>query len=130
MNWELTFGPGGTITGEQSRVFAVGGQIKGRDARKIKTNIATPRQYQEGHSVWMLDGSTLTRLSTVQTGAFKLTITFTKTAEKWTCQAENTMAKEVGKGSTRSKGIATEAQRYNIDIVSIKQVSSSCAVTM
>lgn len=129
MKWELGFGPGGTIMGEQSRVFSVSGQVKGKDTRKIKAAIAKPRDYQEGHTVWILDGSTLTRLSTVQTGAFKLTITFARTEEKWTCQVENTMAKEVGKGPTRQKGVSTETQGDNVDILNLKQLSSSCAVT-
>ena len=129
MKWELSFGAGGAISGEQSRVYRIGGEVKGQDTRKIKGTIGKPGEYAEGHSVWILAGSALTRLSTTDTGAFRTTITFAKVGERWTCKAANVMAREVGKGDTRQKGVASGAQGTNIEIVSLKQLSSSCTVT-
>jgi hypothetical protein len=120
---QYRFGPGGTVNGTVTRTANLP-RGPASTTRTFTGTLGKPREISgSGHSVMVLAGNTLTMLRTFDVGGNKTTITFSGGGR--TCSVQGIMAREVGAGTTRRDHI----KGGTVDIISAKQISSSCQVS-
>jgi hypothetical protein len=120
--WRLSIGDD-RVTGTISRTsITPRGPVS--TSRPISAMIGKPGQIKAaggGHGLVLLSGNTLTLLRTFEVGGIKTTITFTGGGN---CTIHAPIMQEVGAGNTRRDAIVGGT----VEIISSKQVSSSCRV--
>jgi hypothetical protein len=121
--WRLNIGSDDRVTGSISRTStSPRGPVS--TSRPISAVIGKPNQIRDaggGHGLILLSGNTLTLLRTFEVGGVKNTITFTGGGG---CTINAPIMREVGAGPTRRDAIVGGT----VEIISAKQVSSSCRV--
>jgi hypothetical protein len=123
IDYRLTFGPGGTVTGTVTRNANL---PRGPATRTlpVQTTLGRPREIKgSGHVVMVLDGNALTILRTFEVGGNKTTIAFADGGRA--CSIRGTMAKEVGAGTSRRDHI----KGGTVEIISGQQVAATCQVS-
>ena len=127
VTYRRTFGAAGAYTGSVTRTGqtprgpTTGTQQYFPDARTRARSQGGIR----GHSVWLLSGNTLRMLRTYEVGGKNATITFGPGARS--CSIRSPFMRESGTGGAiRREGIGG---RGSVEIISARQVSSSCQVT-
>jgi hypothetical protein len=117
----LNIGGDGRVTGSATR-SSTGRRGPISNTRQISAVIGRPREVAgSGHSVMVLSGSTLTILRTFEVGGLKTTITFSGRG----CSIRAPLMQEVGAGRTKRDHIAGGT----VEVISARQVSTSCRVT-
>lgn len=79
------------------------GVRKGK-SRKFSAVLEQPKEVKflgAGHAVWFFDKSTLTNLRTYTGGAFKRQIAFARTADGYTCAAQDAYARQEASAPSR-----------------------------
>jgi hypothetical protein len=123
IDFRLTFGPGGTVTGTVTRNAMLPRGPVSR-TQTVATTLGRPREVQgSGHVVMVLSGNALTILRTFDVGGNKTTITFGDGGR--TCTIRGAMAQEVGAGTSRRDHILGGT----VEIISGRQSASSCRVS-
>jgi hypothetical protein len=79
-----------------------------------------------GDAVWIFENGTLTLLRTYRTGAYKMEIVFTRSATGISCKVRAPWARENGTGSIE---MSSAGNGQNFEVISARQISSSCRVT-
>jgi hypothetical protein len=77
-----------------------------------------------GHGVWLFDDGVLTTLRTYQVGGYKMSIRFSREGTGFACSVDESHAREIGAGRIRRES----AFGGDWEIISAKQISSSCSV--
>lgn len=129
---QATIGPGAAIKVTatcNTWIETPKGLKTGRLNRSNSGFIGTPQQASDrsGNFLWVLDGDTLIRLRTFETGGNLLKITIAKTNGGLTCTAQSPILQEVGAGNP--KDTAAMAGGGKVEILSVKQTGSSCRVS-
>jgi hypothetical protein len=122
-DWRLNIGGDGKVNGTFTRSSTAPSGRPISTSRQFSAVIGRPRQVGGGgHSVMILSGNTLTVLRTFEVGGSKTTITFSGGG----CSIRSPIVQEVGAGRTRRDAIAGGG---TVEIISARQVSSSCRMT-
>jgi hypothetical protein len=120
VDWRLNIGSDGRVTGSVTR-STTGRRGPISNTRQVSAAIGKPREVAGGHSLMILSGNTLTLLRTFEVGGHKTTITFSGGG----CSIRAPMMQEVGAGRTKRDAIVGGT----VEVISHRQVSSSCRVT-
>jgi hypothetical protein len=124
---EFNIGPGGVINGSyRVTVFRNGNYITSAGGDFSHT-IGKPGMINNGKSIWLLQENSLIFLfARPRVGGGQAIFTFYPTQGGLKCSARMANVLEVGKGNSRTRSIA---DGYPIEILSTRQVSSSCRAT-
>ena len=126
---EIKVGAGGSITFSFTRTVAAEtpkGTKTGTLSRSDSGTIGTPQKVSDGTGsvVWVLQGNSLVRMRTLQSGAHMHKISLTRSGSGWGCASDLPFLREVGGGNIKDRGaLSTE-----IEILDIKQTGSSCLI--
>jgi len=100
---QIKVGPGPTITATASRYVAAETPKGVKNAQLHRSHngeVGVPKKAADGSGdiVWLIQGNSLIRLRTFESGGNLFKIEFTKTPTGLTCSAEANFAREVGGG--------------------------------
>jgi hypothetical protein len=125
---KITIGPGGSLQNTVVHTMSGPGGTSVRQESGSFT-ISKPKQVQNlggGDAVWIFENGTLTLLRTYRSGAYKTEIVFTRGTTGIACKVRAPFARENGTGSVEMTS-AVNGQSWQV--ISAKQISSSCRVT-
>jgi hypothetical protein len=125
----ITIGPGGNLHSTLvHNISTPRGLVVRRESGSA--TIGKPKQVQSlgggGDAVWIFENGTLTLLRTFRSGAYKFEIAFTRGASGILCKVRAPYVRENGTGSIE---MASAGNGQNFEVISERQVSSSCQVT-
>jgi hypothetical protein len=127
---EVKIGPGSTISSNSTRYVEADtprGVKTGQLHRSHNGEIGVPKKASDGTGdiVWIVQGNSLIRLRTLESGGHLFKVEFAKSAGGLTCKVDAPFAREVGGGLVKDQG----ALGSKIEILNIRQTGSSCKVT-
>jgi hypothetical protein len=130
MRSQIKVGPGSAITSDTTRFVTAEtprGTKSGQLHRSHNGEIGVPKKASDGSGdlVWLLQGSSLVRLRTLESGGNLFKIEFTKTPGGLTCKVDAPFAREVGGGLVKD----TAALGGKMEFLNIRQTGSTCKVT-
>jgi hypothetical protein len=126
---KITIGPGGNLHNTLVHTISTPrGPVVRQESGSV--TIGKAKQIQTlgggGDAVWIFENGTLTLLRTYRSGAYKMEIVFTRSATGISCKARAPWARENGTGSIE---MASAGDGKNFEVISARQISSSCRVT-
>jgi hypothetical protein len=123
----ITIGPGGSLHSTLvHNISTPRGPVVRQESGSATIN--KPKQIQSlgRGDVWIFENGTLTLLRTYRSGAYKMEIVFTRGPTGISCKARAPWARENGTGSIE---MASAGDGQNFEVISARQISSSCRVT-
>jgi hypothetical protein len=125
----ITIGPGGNLHSTLvHNISTPRGPVFRQESGSA--TISKPKQIQSlgggGDAIWIFENGTLTLLRTYRFGAYKMEIVFTRGPTGISCKARAPWARENGTGSIE---MASAGNGQNFEVISARQISSSCRVT-
>jgi hypothetical protein len=125
----ITIGPGGNLHSTLvHNISTPRGPVVRQESGSA--TIGQPKQIRSlgggGDAIWIFENGTLTLLRTFRSGAYKMEIVFARGATGISCKMRAPYVRENGTGSIE---MASAGNGQNFEVISERQVSSSCRVT-
>jgi hypothetical protein len=128
--WRTVIGPGDTIQSTSSTTASSPRGTRTSAPRTGSFTLGKPRAVSDlggGDAVWVFTNGTLNYLRTYRgAGGYKRTFTFARRAGGLTCTVRTAFARESGVGDIE---LESPVSGSRVEILSSKQVSSSCRVS-